>query len=57
MGEAAAETISSPSSDGSFQVTVPVSVRPGLNEIKATVNREQEGEGDNSVVVEDFAVQ
>ena len=57
MKESGAETVSLSASGESFQVTVPVSVRPGLNEIKATVNREQEGEGDNSVVVEDFAVQ
>ena len=57
MGEAAAETISSSASGGSFQVTVPVSVQPGMNEIKAAVNKEQQGDGDNSVVVTDFVVQ
>jgi hypothetical protein len=56
MGESGAESISSPASDGSFQVTVPVSVRPGMNRITAAVNREQDGGGDNSIVVTDFVV-
>ena len=56
MGESGSETVSSSTSGGSFQVTVPVSVKPGMNEIRASVNREQEGEGNNSIVITDFVI-
>lgn len=56
MGESGTETVSSSTSGGSFEVTVPVSVKPGVNEIRATVNREQNGRGNNSIIITDFVV-
>jgi hypothetical protein len=56
MGESGTEIVSSPASGGSFQVTVPVSVKPGVNKITASVNREQEDEGNNLIAITDLVV-
>ncbi|MCH2129056.1 MAG: hypothetical protein MK179_07915 [Pirellulaceae bacterium] len=56
MGESGTAIVVSPASGGSFQVTVPVSVKPGVNKITASVNQEQGQKGNNSLTVTDLVV-